>query len=42
MTNKTPNGARKHRESTKPGARKTGEMFFFLSFFFFFFLLQTG
>jgi len=30
MTNKSPSGARKHREGTKPGARKTGEMFFFL------------
>jgi len=31
MTNKTPSGARKHREGTKPGTLKTGEMFFFLS-----------
>ena len=30
MTNNTPSGARKHRESTRPGTRKTGEMFFFL------------
>jgi len=36
MANKTPSGARKHREGTKPGTWKTGEMFFFLSSFFFF------
>ena len=30
MTNKTPSGARKHHESTKPGTRKRGKMFFFL------------
>ena len=35
MTNKTPNGMRKHCEGSKPGTRKTGEIFFFLSFFFF-------
>jgi len=34
MTNYTPSGARKPRESTRPGTRKTGEKFFFF--------LQTG
>ena len=29
MTNKTPSGVRKHHNSTKPGTRKMGEMFFF-------------
>jgi len=29
MTKKTPSGARKYREGTKPGTRKTGQMFFF-------------
>ena len=29
MINNTPSGTRKHRESTKPGTRKTGQMFFF-------------
>ena len=35
MTNKTPNGARKHRESTQPNSSKTAKFFFifFLSFF---------
>ena len=42
MTNNTHSGVRKHRESTKPGTRKTGQMFFFLLSFFFFFFLQTG
>ena len=30
MTKKTPSGARKYRKGTKPGTRKTGQMFFFL------------
>ena len=34
MTNKTPRVAKTHRESTTPGTRKTGKLFFFLSFFF--------
>jgi len=29
MTKKTPSGARMYREGTKPGTRKTGQMFFF-------------
>ena len=29
MTNKTPNGARKHRESTQPNNSKTAKLFFF-------------
>jgi len=34
MTNKTPNGARKHRESTQLNSSKTVKLFFFfLSFF---------
>jgi len=37
MTNKSPSGAIKHHEGTKPGARKMGEMFFFLSSSSFFF-----
>jgi len=42
MTNNTHSGVRKHREGTKPGTRKTGQMFFFLlSSFFFFFLLSS-
>ena len=36
MTNKTPRVAKTRCESTTPGTRKTGELFFFLSFFFFF------
>jgi len=40
MTNKTPSGAKKHREGTKPGTHKTGEKFLFLNSSFF--LLQTG
>ena len=36
MTNKTPHIAKNRRESTSPGTRKTGKLFFFLSFFFFF------
>jgi len=39
MTNKTPNGARKHRESTQPNSSKTAKLFFF---FFFFFLSSDG
>ena len=35
MTNKTPNGARKHRKSTQPNSSKTGQMFFFLLLSFF-------
>jgi len=30
MTIKTPNGMRKHRESTEPESSKTAKMFFFL------------
>jgi len=29
VTNKTPNGARKHRESTQPNSSKTAKLFFF-------------
>jgi len=35
MTNKTPNGARKHPESTQPNSSKTAKLFFF-------FLLSDG
>jgi len=38
MTNKTPNGARKHRESTQPNSSKMAKLFFF----FFFFLSSDG
>ena len=31
MTKNTPNGAKKHRESTEPESRQTAKMFFFLS-----------
>ena len=31
MTNKTPRVAKTRRESTTPGTRKTGKLFFFLS-----------
>ena len=34
MTNKTPNGARKHYESTQPNSSKTAKLFFFLLSFF--------
>ena len=30
MTNKTPRVAKNRRESTPPGTRKTGKLFFFL------------
>jgi len=40
MTNKTPNGARKHRESTQPNSSKTAKLFFF--FFLSFFLSSDG
>ena len=36
MTNNTPSGAKKHRESTEPESHQMAKMFFFLSFFFFF------
>ena len=42
MTNKTPNGTRKHRESTQPESSKTAKLFFFFFFFFFFFLSSDG
>ena len=35
ITNKTPNGARKHRESTQPNSGKTAKLFFFLLLSFF-------
>ena len=35
MTNKTPTGARKHRESTQPNSSKTAKLFFFLLLSFF-------
>ena len=34
MTNKTPRVAKNRRESTTPGTRKTGKLFFFLLSFF--------
>ena len=37
MTNKTPRVAKNRRESTTPGTRKTGKLFFFLSSSSFFF-----
>ena len=45
MTNKTPRVAKNRRESTAPGTRKTGKLFFFLLSFLlssFFFLLSDG
>ena len=42
MTNKTPRVAKNHRESTTPGTRKTGKLFFFLLSSFFFLLLSDG
>ena len=30
MTNNTPSGAKKHRESTEPESRQTAKMVFFL------------
>jgi len=30
MTNNTPSGPKKHRESTEPGSHQTAKMFFFL------------
>jgi len=36
MTNKTPNGARKHHESTQPNSSKTAKLFFFFLFLSFF------
>ena len=40
MTNKTPRVAKNRRESTAPGTRKTGKLFFFLLSFFL--LLSDG
>ena len=34
MTNKTPRVAKNRHESTAPGTRKTGKLFFFLLSFF--------
>ena len=42
MTNKTPRVAKNRRESTAPGTRKTGKLFFFLLSFSFFFLLSSS
>ena len=42
MTNKTPRIAKTRRESTTPGTRKTGKLFFFLSFFLSFFFRQLS
>ena len=33
MTNNTPSGAKKHRESTEPESHQTAKMFFFFFFF---------
>jgi len=42
MTNNTPSGAKKHRESTEPESRQTAKMFFFLLLLPLLLLLQTG
>jgi len=36
MTNNTPSGAKRHRESTESESHQTAKMFFFFFFFFFF------